>query len=112
MLFNVVVYNIIRTCLDMTTEDQRVVQEILVETVGRCVGVLYADNCMVRFCNSGWLQHAMDVLVGLFRRYGLADNIAKSRTMTCHTSAFRAGMSEESMALKRTGVGHLYQVGL
>ena len=46
-LFNVVVNNVIRTFLDMTVEDQRVDHDGLGETVGRCLGVFYADDGMV-----------------------------------------------------------------
>ena len=67
---------------------------------------------MVGTHDSYWVQHAMNVLVGLFRRYGLAANVSKSRTMTCQPSVLRAGMPEEAMVLKCTGVGDLYQVRL
>ena len=52
----------------------------------------------------------MNVLVGLFRRYGLAANVAKSHTMTCQTGALRVGMLEEAMALNCTRVGDLSRV--
>ena len=55
-----------------------------------------------------WLQNAMNVLVGLFRRYVLVENVAKSCTMTYQPGALRAGVSEEAMALKFMGVGDLY----
>ena len=51
----------------------------------------------------------MNVLVGFFRRYGLAANVAKSRAITCQPSTLRTGMSEEDMALKCMGVGDSYQ---
>ena len=76
------------------------------------MGVFYADVGMVGSRNSDWLHHAMNVLVGLFRRYGLAANVAKSHTMICHPSALRVGMSEEAMELKCTGVGYSYRVRL
>ena len=112
MLFNVVVDNVIQTWLAMTVEYQRVAQDLLGETVGRCVGVFYAGDDMVILHDSDWLQHAMNVLVGLFRRYVLVSNIPKSHIMTLHTGELRAGMSEEAMALKCTGVGDSYQVRL
>ena len=105
-LFNMVVENFKRTWLDMTLKDQRVAHDGLGETVGRCLGVLYANNGMVVSRDPDWLQHVMHVLVGLFRRYGLAANVSKSRTMTCQPDVLRAGMSEESVALKCTGVGY------
>ena len=67
---------------------------------------------MVGSHDSYWLQHAMNFLVKLFRRYGLAANVSKSRTITCQPGLFRAWMSEESMSLKCTGVGDSYQVRL
>ena len=60
--------------------------------------------------NSDWIQHAMNVLVGLFRRYGLVANVVKSCKMICQPGALWAGMSKEAMALKCTGVGESYQV--
>ena len=73
-LFNVVVDNVIQTWLGMTVEDQRVDHEGLGETVGRCLGVFYAGNGMVGSRNSEWLQHTMNILVGLFIRHGLLQN--------------------------------------
>ena len=54
----------------------------------------------------------MKVLVRLFIRYDLAENVDKARTMTCQPGALRVGMSEESMVLKYTGVGDSYRVRL
>ena len=61
---------------------------------------------------SDWLQHETNVLVGLFRRYGLADNVAKSCKMIFHPGDLRAEIPEEVMELKCTGVGDSYQVRL
>ena len=59
----------------------------LVETVRRCLGVFYPKNDMVGSRDLEWLQHLMNVLVGLFWQYGLAANISKSRTMTFQPGA-------------------------
>ena len=112
MLFNMVVDNFIRTWQAMTLEDQRVAHDGLGETVGQCLELFYADDGMVGSRDSDWLQNAMNALVGLFRRYVLAANVTKSHTMTCQTGALRAGMSEESMALKCTGAADSYQMRL
>ena len=82
------------------------------ETVGRCMGVLYANYGMVVSRDLDWLQHAMNILVGIFRSYDLAANVSKSRIITCQPSALRAGILEEAMALKFTGVGYSYRVRL
>ena len=110
MLFNVVVDNVIITCLSMTVEDHRVYHDGLGETVGWCLVFFYSNYGMVKTSNSDWIQHAMNVMVCLFRRYGLAANVDKSRTITCQSGSLRAGMSEEAMLLKCTGVVDSYRV--
>ena len=62
------------------------------EAVGNCLGVFYADDSMVGSRDSEWLQYSMNVLVGLFRRYGLTATIAKSRRTTCQPGASRLGI--------------------
>ena len=61
---------------------------------------------------SDWLQHALNVLFGLFRRYGLAANAVKPCTMTYQPGALRSEISEEAMDLKCKGVEDLYQLRL
>ena len=41
---------------------------------------------MIESRDSEWIHHSMNVLFGLFWRYGLADNVAKSRTIMCQPS--------------------------
>ena len=65
-LFSVVVENIIRTWLAIIVDDQRVAHDRMREAVGRCLGVFYADDGMVGSRDSEWLQHSMNILVGLF----------------------------------------------
>ena len=111
-LFNMVVDNVIRTWLAMTVEDQRVAHYGLGEISGRCLGVFYDDGGMVVSQDPDWLQHLMNILVGLIQRYGLAANISKSHTMMSQPRALRSGMSEEAKALNCAGVGDLYRVRL
>ena len=54
----------------------------------------------------------MNILVGLFRSYGLEANVSKSHTITCQPGALRVGMSEEAIELNCAGVGELYRVRL
>ena len=90
-LFNVVVGNYIRTWLVMRLEYQKVDQDRLGETVGRCVVVFCAANGMVGLRDLNWLQQSMNVHVGLFRRYGLAANVTNSHRMTCQPISFQRG---------------------
>ena len=104
-LFNVVVDNLIQTWLDIEVKDQRVDHNRLGDAVGRCLGIFYSNDGMVGSRDPEWLHRLVNVLVGLFRQYGLADNVAKYHTMTCQPGALRPGMSVESKAMKCTGVG-------
>ena len=108
ILFNVVVKNFIRIWLAMTVEDHRVAHNELGEAVGRCLRVFYTNYSMVGSRDLYWMKHSMNVLVGLFLRYGLADNVTKSRSMVCQPGALRSGMSAEAKALKFTGVRDSY----
>ena len=107
-LFNLVMENIIRTWLAMIVEDQRLVHYELRESVGRCMGGFYANEGMVGSRDPDWLQHSMNLLVNLFRWYGLAANAVKSRYMACQPGALRPGMSAEAKALKCMGVRYSY----
>ena len=82
-LFNMVVDDVIRNWMEVMVEDQTVNQNVLGETVGRFLGVFYSNNGMVISHQLYWMNHTMNVLVNLFKRYVLAANVAKSHTMTC-----------------------------
>ena len=84
----------------MTVEYQRVAHDSMGEAVGRFLGVFYADNSMVVSRESEWLQHSMNVLVGLFLWHGLTAKFSKSRMMMYQPGALSSGMSEEAKALK------------
>ena len=60
-------------------------------------GTVYADNGMVGLRNPEWLKGSLNVLIGLFRRYGLVINVANSKDMTCQTGSVRSGMSGEAV---------------
>ena len=107
-LFNVVVDNVIHTWLAITVEGQRLAHDRLGDAVGRCLGLFYAYDGMFGSRDPEWLHHLMNVLVGLFQRYALAANVAKSRMMTCQPSALMSGMSTEAKALNCMGVVYSY----
>ena len=44
---------------------------------------------MVASTNSGWIQTAFDMMMGLFKRVGLIKNVKKTVGMVCHP--FQAG---------------------
>ena len=84
----------------------------LVDSAGRCLVVFYANYGMVGSRDPDWLQYSMNVLVGLFRRYGLASNVANSRLMICQPGALRSGISVEAEALKCTEVVYSYRMSI
>ena len=90
----------------MTVKEQRVDHGRLVYTARWCLGVFYANDSMVGSQDADWLQHLMNVLVGLFRRHGFTANVDKSCTTMLQPGALRLGMSEEAKALKYMGVGY------
>ena len=83
----------VRMWLAMNFEDQEVAQEGLGLNVGRCLGIFYADDGIIGARYSEWLQNALNVIIDLFRKYGLVKNIVKSWTMTCQPGTLRSGMS-------------------
>ena len=62
-----------------------------------CLGVLYDNNIIIEAQGSGWLQNALNVPIGLFRRYGLIAKVAKSWMMMFRPRALRLGMLEDAV---------------
>ena len=58
------------------------------------MGVFYAYDGLLGYQDLEWLQGALNVLISLFRRYGLLANFEKSNATTCQTGALRYRMSE------------------
>ena len=64
------------------------------------MGVFYVDNSMIGARESELLQSALNVLIGLFRRYEIFENVAKYRTMTYQPGALWSGISDEKVGQK------------
>ena len=99
-LFNVVIDNVIHTWLVLTMEDQQVTLDGLGENTHHCLGFFCDGDVMVGSRDSDWLQHLMNVLIRLFRQYGLAANVDKK----LQPSVIRLGMSEDSRVRNYMGV--------
>ena len=59
------------------------------------MGVFYVDNSIIGAQELEWLQNGLNFFIGLFRKYGIIANVAKSRPMTCQPGALWLDMSEE-----------------
>ena len=73
--------------MSMIMEDTAVIHDIMGHGVGRSMGVFYAENVLVRSQDPKWLQGALNLLIGLFRKIGLMDNVSKYKTMKFQTGA-------------------------
>ena len=104
-LFNLVVDNVVRNWLSMTVEDELVAHDGLGLMMGQCIGMFYANDGLVWSREQKWLRGYLNMPIGLFRRYGLVANIAKSKSMTCQTVEIWYGMSEEEVFQKSMGSG-------
>ena len=60
------------------------------QTVVKKFTIFYADNGLVVAGDHEWLQHAIDVLSGLFEQVGLWMNIKKTKCMSCMPGHIRA----------------------
>ena len=60
--------------------------------MGRSLGVFYADDGLIGSQDTKWIQGDLDVLIGLFRRFGLITNVEKSKTMTSQTGMIHTGI--------------------
>ena len=96
-LFNVEVESVVWHWLSMTLEDVAVIHYGLGHAVGWSLEVFYADNGLIGSRYPKWLQGGLNVLIGPFLRIGLMENVAKSKTMTCHTGEIWLGMLEEAV---------------
>ena len=93
----------------MAVKDQLVAQEVMGLVVGSCMGIFYSNDGMVVSRDPGWLQGALNMIIGLFRWYRLVANFVKSKSITCHLGALRSGMSEEAVGQRCTVRGVTYQ---
>ena len=56
-----------------------------------------------------WIQGALNVLINIFCQYGLVENLAKSKAMTCQPGTLRHRMSEEAVGRWCTVRGAMYR---
>ena len=97
--------NVVQDFLDLTVEYQLVTQEGLGLVVGRCLVLFYAYAGVLLSRVPEWIQGGLNMLIGLFLRYGLVLNVAISKAMTCQPDTLRSRMLEEEVELLCTGRG-------
>ena len=72
------------------------------------MGVFYADDGIILSRGPEWVQGVINVLIRLFRRFGLISNVEKSKTKTCQPGVICTGMSEEAFIFRIKGEGGTY----
>ena len=77
-LFNVTVNGVVRNWLSLEVEDRAVIQDVLVHVVGQSLVFFYVNGVLLVLKDPECIQGALNLPIGLFRRIGLAANIAKS----------------------------------
>ena len=80
-LFNVAVDSVVRYRISLTVEDDSTTNDRLGMAVGRCMVVFCADGGMIRSRDQECIQGAINVLIRLFRRVGLTNNVEKPNTI-------------------------------
>ena len=90
-------------------EESLVALEGLGLAVGRCIWLLYTNNRVVGSQDPEWLQGALNVLIGLFCRYGLVTNVAKSKARKCQTGTLLSRILEEAVGRKCIDRGETYR---
>ena len=81
----------------MMVEEKIVTHERMGLVLGWCIGMLYVDDGLVGLRDPEWLQGALNMLIGIFRWYGLVANVVKYKAMTCQTGEILSGMSEDAV---------------
>ena len=81
--------------MSIPVEEKPATHEGLGTTVRLCMGVFDADDSMIGSREPECPQGAINVLIRLFRRFGLMDNVKKFNTPIYQPREICMGMSEE-----------------
>lgn len=106
MLFNMEEDKVIRHWLSLALPaDNTASDNGLGSTVKEKLVAFYADDGLLSATDSDWLQRALDILIGLFRRVGLSTNVSKSKMMACYPGYYPTKLSDKAYQRTTTGKG-------
>ena len=103
-IFNIVVDAVVRHWLSQVVGEGSEITG-LGQTVADKLTIFYADDGLVAARDHEWLQHAIDVLSGLFERVGLRTNINKTKCMSCMPGHISDRMSTAAYKRRMEGTG-------
>ena len=89
-------------------DDESVIQDRMGHAVGRSLRMFYDTDGLLGSRDTELLQRALNILIKMFWRIGLAANSVKSKTMMFQAGVIILGMLEEEFGCCSTGEGTSY----
>ncbi len=84
-------------------EDRDYKGEEVAEYMATFFALFYVNDAFLASWDAGFLQHALTLLVDLFKRVGLQVNTSKTQTMICTPGRIRTQLPSESYCRMQTG---------
>jgi hypothetical protein len=95
-LFNILVDAVVREWFWQLQESGEYKEDELFGMMAAFFAIFYVDDACLASWDAGFLQHALDILVDLFKRVGLQTNTSKTLTMICTPGRIRTQLLTES----------------
>ncbi len=102
-LFNILVDAVVREMFWQLREEGDYKEAELAELLATFFAIFYVDDAYLALRDAGFLQHALDILVGRFERVGLQCNTTKTQTMICTPGRIRTQLPLESYRRMQRG---------
>jgi hypothetical protein len=102
-LFNILVDAVVREWFWQLQESGEYKEDELFGMMAAFFAIFYVDNAYLASWDTGFLRHALDILVNLFERVGLQTNTSKTLTMICTSGRIRTQLSTESYRWMQRG---------
>jgi hypothetical protein len=82
-LFNILVDAVVREWIRQLRQGGEYKEEELSELMATFFAIFYVNDAYLASWDTGFLQHALNILVDLFKRVGLQMNTSKTQSMIC-----------------------------
>ena len=102
-LFNILVDAVVREWFWQLQESGEYKEDKLFRMMAAFFDIFYVDDACLASWDAGFLQHALDILVNLFKRVGLQTNMSKTLTMICTPGRIWTQLSTESYRRMQCG---------
>jgi hypothetical protein len=95
-LFNILVDAVVRALFWLLREAGNYEEAELEELMATFFAIFYVNNAYLASRDAEFLQRALDIIIGLFKRVGLQRNTKKTQTMICTLGRIRTQLLFES----------------